>query len=169
MELENDQVCGALFFYGIVPIGFQIGSKYLTSFNTSDSGITFLPGAGVRFWLNGTTYQNNSLVSLEDIGENDYALLCLTDLTVCCRTPYTGIPGHAVGNWYFPNGTRVRSYTANSTTGEQWEIYRTRGQKLIYLHLRRGGASGIYLCTIPDGASVYQNITIGLYTAGTGG
>ena len=133
-----------------------------------DSGISFLPGAGVRFWLNGTTYQNNSLVSLEDIGENDDALLCLTDLTVCCRSPYTGITGYAVGNWYFPNGTRVRSYTANLTTGEQWEIYRTRGQNLIYLHRRRGGATGIYRCTIPDCAGVYQNITIGLYTAGTG-
>lgn len=150
-----------MYCYGIVHIGFQIDSQY-SSFNTSDSAIPFLPGAGVRFWLKGTTYQNNSLVSLEDIGENDNALLCLTDLTLCCRAPYTGIPGYAVGNWYFPNGTRVLS----STT--KWEIYRTRGQNLIYLHLRRGGATGIYRCTIPDGAGVYHNITIGLYTAGSG-
>ena len=168
MKLENDQVCGTLFFYGIVYIGFQIGFKYLTDFNQVDSGILFLPGAGVRFWLKGTTYQNNSLVSLDDIGENDNALLCLTDLTVCCRTPYTGIPGYVIGNWYFPSGTRVLSYTGNSTSHEQWEIYRTRGQNSIYLHRKRGGATGIYRCTIPDGAGVYQNIAIGLYTADTG-
>ena len=168
MKLESDQVCGALFFYGIVYIGFQIGFKYLTDFNQVDGAILFLPGAGVRFWLKGKTYQNNSLVSLDDIGENDNALLCLTDLTVCCRTPYTGIPGYTIGNWYFPSGTRVLSYTANSTTHKQLEIYRTRGQNLIYLHRKRGGATGIYLCTIPDGAGVYQNITVGLYTADTG-
>ena len=123
-------------------------------------------GAGVRFWLKGTTYQNNSLVSLEDIGEDDTALLCLTDLTVCCKTPYTGIIGYAVGNWFFPNGTRVVSNTTK--TGEQWEIFRTRGQHFIYLHRRRGGATGIYRCTIPDGAGVHRNITIGVYTANTG-
>ena len=104
-------------------------------------------------------------MSLEDIGENDNALLCLTDQTVCCRAPFVG---RVLPNFYFPNGTRVLSYTANSTTGEQWEIYRTRGQHLIYLHRRRGGATGIYRCSIPDGAGVYQNITIGLYTADTG-
>ena len=123
-------------------------------------------GAGVRFWLKGTAYQNNSLVSLEDIGEDDTALLCLTDLTVCCRSPYTGIIGYVVGNWFFPNGTRVLS--SFTTTGEKWEIHRTRGQHLVYLHRSRGGATGIYRCTIPDGAGVHRNITIGVYTANTG-
>ena len=44
-----------------------------------DIGIPSVPGAGnVSFSLNGTTYQNNSLVTLENIGEGDDALLCLT-------------------------------------------------------------------------------------------
>ena len=43
------------------------------------------PGTGdVWFSLNGTTYQNNSCVTLEDIGEGDDALLCVTNLTACC-------------------------------------------------------------------------------------
>ena len=50
---------------------------------------SFLHAGDVWFSLNGTTYQNNSLVTLTDIGENDTALLCETNLTACCRQPET--------------------------------------------------------------------------------
>ena len=48
--------------------------------------LTFFSGANdVRFSLSGRTYQNNSLVILEDIGDSDdAALLCVTDNTMCC-------------------------------------------------------------------------------------
>ena len=46
---------------------------------------------------------------LEDIGEGDDPLLCKTNQTVCCRRPYTGEMGSALGNWFFPNGTRFPS------------------------------------------------------------
>ena len=60
--------------------------------------------------MKGTTYQNNSVVTLEEIGEVDDALFCVTDLTACCLPPYTSEMGPVfVGNWYFPNGTRVSS------------------------------------------------------------
>ena len=69
------------------------------------------PGAGdVWFSLNGRTYQNNSCVALEDIGEgNNNSLLCLTNQTACCRPPFTVKNRSAKANWYFPNGTRVPS------------------------------------------------------------
>ena len=98
--------------------------------------ITSIPGAGgsVSFWFRDTVYQNNSLVTLEDIGEgDDDALLCITDLTACCRPPYSGTVGPVIGNWFFPNGTRI---------GEQWEMYRTRGQSVVRLHRKRGGQGG---------------------------
>ena len=70
--------------------------------------LSSFPGAtDVWFSLNGTTYQNNSIVILEDIGEGDDALFCLTNYTDCCQSPYTGDKGNAKGNWYFPNGSRV--------------------------------------------------------------
>ena len=58
------------------------------------------PGAGdVWFSLNGTTYQNNSCVALEDIGEgNNNSLLCVTNQTACCRPPYTDQNQSAKGN-----------------------------------------------------------------------
>ena len=119
------------------------------------------PGAGnFRFSLNGTTYQNNGLVTLEDIGDNnDTALLCMTNLTACCRPPQTT---SAIGNWYFPNGTRVPS------SGSQWDFYRTRGQMVVQLHRKRGEVNGIYRCEIPVLMNVNQSFCIGVYTASTG-
>ena len=127
------------------------------------------PGEGVRFSLRGTIYQNNSLVGLEDIGEGrDDALLCLTDQPACCRRPYTGEMGPAIGNWFFPNGTRVPASIVNATTGTQWEFYRNRGQMVELMHRRRGGVNGIYRCQIPDAMNVTQAIYIGVYTASMG-
>ena len=101
-------------------------------------------------------------MTLEDIGEGDDALLCITDITDCCRPPYSD----AIGNWFFPNGNRVPS------SGNQWDIHRTRGQSVVLLHRMRGGEDGIYRCVIPvpqsDAEDVTQTIFIGVYTANTG-
>ena len=119
------------------------------------------PDAGdVWFSLNGTTYQNNSCVALEDIGKgNDNALLCVTNLTVCCRKRDSSTP---LVNWFFPNGTRV----GDENIG--WGFYRVRGHMVVRMHRRRGGMAGIYRCEIPDSTNVIQTIYIGVYTAGTG-
>ena len=67
-----------------------------------DLYIASFPGAvDVWFSLRNTTYQNNSIVFLEDIGEGDGALLCVTNQTACCRPPYTDENGSAVGNWSY--------------------------------------------------------------------
>ena len=126
--------------------------------------ITSFPNTGnVNFSLNGTFYQNNSLVTLDDIGEGDDVLLCLTNLTACCRPPYTnGRNGSALGNWFFPNGTRVPS------SGLQWDFHRTRGHMRVALHRRRGGEEGVYRCVVPDAMNVTQTIYIGLYSVSTG-
>ena len=98
-------------------------------------------------------------MTLEDIGEGDNALLCVTDQPACCRPPYTDPIGvSAVGNWFFPNGTRV------PTSGVQWDIHRTRGQSVVRLQRRRGGEEGIYHCAIPDAMNVDQTIYIGVYS-----
>ena len=115
----------------------------------------------VWFSLRNTTYQNNSIVTLQDISEHDQALLCMTELRNCCRPPYTGEMG-AIGNWFFPNGTRGPS------TGNQWDFHRTRGWRAVLMHRRRGGEEGIYRCEIPDIEHVTQTIYIGVYTASTG-
>ena len=106
----------------------------------------------VWFSLNGTTYQNNSVVTLEDINS---ALHCVTNLSACC-----GSGSNA--NWFFPNGTKVPS------TDKMWDFYRTRGQMVVRLFRRRGGVDGIYRCEITDSVNVTQTIYIGVYTASNG-
>ena len=102
-------------------------------------------------------------MTLEDIGESsDTALLCVTNFNACCRRPFTGVNWFALGNWFFPNGTRVPS------RGEQWNFYRDRGQMVIELNRREGGEDGIYSCEIPDSMNVTQTICIGVYNASTG-
>ena len=95
-------------------------------------------------------------MTLEDIGE-DAALLCKTNQMACCRPSDT-----VLGNWFFPNGTRVHSQRY------QWDFYRERGKMMVYLKRRRDGVAGIYRCQIPDSMNVTQNIYIGVYTASTG-
>ena len=102
-------------------------------------------------------------MTLENIGEGDDSLLCITNLTACCRPPYTDPIGRqAVGNWYFPNGTRIPS------SGNQWDFHRTRGQMVVHMHRRRGGEDGIYHCVIPVTTSIDHTVYIGVYTASTG-
>ena len=113
------------------------------------------PGGGVGFSLNGTTYRNNSLVTLEYIGEGGDALLCMTEYSTCCKQPDRG-------NWFFPNGTRV------PTSNNQWDFHRTRDQMVVLLQRRRGGEDGVYRCEILDELNVTQTIYIGVYTASTG-
>ena len=133
------------------------------------SGFSSGTAEGVRFRFRGAVYQNNSLVTLEDIGEDrDAALLCLTDQTACCSHFYTGEIGSALGNWFFPNGTRIPSTYANYTTRTQWDFHRTRGQMIVHMRRRRGGVDGIYRCEIPDAMNVTQTIYIGVYSANTG-
>ena len=122
---------------------------------------SFPDAAEVWFSLKNKTYRNNSCVTLEDIGEGGDALLCMTNLTACCRPPFTGESGSVLGNWFFPNGTSV------SNDSNQWDFYKTRGQMVVYLNHRRGGEDGIYRCEIPDSTDVIQTIYIGVYTTST--
>ena len=114
----------------------------------------FLSAGDVWFSLRGTTYQNNSLVTLEDIGDGNDALNCKTNLT--------GVNGSVRGDWYFPDGTRVLS------TNDDSEIYGTRGEMAVRMNRRRGGEEGIYHCEIPDSMNVNQTIYIGVYNTSSG-
>ena len=116
------------------------------------------------FSLRGITYQNNSRVSLEGIGEGNDALLCITNQTACCSPPYTGEMGLTIGNWFFPNGTEVPSEVVNATSGTHWDFYRDRGEMVVRMHRRRGGEQGIYRCEVADARNITQAIFIGVYT-----
>ena len=113
--------------------------------------LSFLLG-DVRFSLNGTIYQNNSIITLEDIGEGDDGLLCITDLRNCCQSAQIGM-NVAYGNWFFPSGNRVTGET--TVNGTQSDFYGDRGASVVRLNHRRGGEDGIYRCEIPDTTNVH--------------
>ena len=117
---------------------------------------------GVRFQLNGQSYGNDSEVLLTDIGVrvNINALFCLTDSTQCCRG--TDNPSGGLGEWYFPDGTRVLDGLDASR-----DIFRNRGLSVVRLNRRNNATSptGVYRCEIPDASGTTQTIYITL--AGT--
>ena len=117
----------------------------------------FIHPGGIKFVLNGIAYQNHSIVSPKDIGEDSHALLCITNFYNCCRPPYTSGMKSVLGNWFFPNETRVPS------TSKQWDFHRTRSHMVVYLHRRRGEVKGIYQCVLPDAMNVTKTIYIGIY------
>ena len=98
-------------------------------------------------------------MTLKEIGEGDDALFCMTNYTACCQH---GVMGPALGNWFFPNGSRVPNL------GSQTLFFRSRGKIAVHLQHKRGGAEGIYRCEIPDAMNVTQTIYIGVYSANTG-
>ena len=118
----------------------------------------FLHAGDVWLSLNGTTYQNNSLVTLEEIGVNNISLFCMTNLTACCRRSDAGF---VLGNWFLPNKTQVPS-------SKMWDFYRTRGRMVVRMNRRGSGMEGIYHCEIPDSMNVTQTMYIGVYNANTG-
>ena len=124
----------------------------------------FSSGASeVGFTFKGAALNNNSLVTAEDIGEGDNALHCMTDNTSCCRRPYTSsLERRALGNWFFPNETRVPS------SGSQWDFHRTRGHMVVILQRRRGGEDGVYRCVLPDKKGNDQSTYVGVYREGAG-
>ena len=111
-------------------------------------------------------------MTLENIGENSNALLCLTSLADCCRSvdaPFYG----ALGHWFFPNGTAVPNTVIDIINGVNiiWKFYRNRGSSVVRMLRREGGVDGIYCCEIPVSLGppiVYRNIYIGVYNTSTG-
>ena len=101
---------------------------------------------------------------LEEIGEGGDALFCITNLDACCQSPYdgTGTMGPDLGNWFFPNRTRV------PCKSEQWDLFCTRQNMVVQMNRRRGGEEGIYSCEIPDVMGVIKTVYIGVYSASSG-
>ena len=99
-------------------------------------------------------------MALEDLGEGDDALDCRTNQSACCERSEIG-NGPLLGNWFFPNATRVRS------SNQKRDFYRSRGQMSVRLNRRGGGVEGIYHCEIPDSMNVTQTIYIGVYATNT--
>ena len=100
--------------------------------------------------LNGTYYRNNSEIAITEVGEEDNALKCRTDLNTCCSHFN---PGQSRGGeWRYPNNSLV-GYISSG------DIYRDRGSMVVSLYRRNATQpTGLYCCEVPTAAD--PNATI---------
>ena len=117
---------------------------------------------GIYLSLRGTTYANNSIIFITEIGETNPdttlngGLQCITDKKPCCR-----FSSHKVGEWLFPDGNNVPSF-ADALT-----LYRNRGRddgtvNLNQLNTNITSPTGLYCCKVPDATDVTQLVCVNI-------
>ena len=89
---------------------------------------------GLSIELNGTTYANNSEVSITEVGEGHNALLCRADSDSV----------EPQQHWRYPNYTMVENSTSSN------DIYTTRENMTVSLNRRDGVTqpTGHYCCEV---------------------
>ena len=101
----------------------------------------------------GVTYANNTAIAITEVGVDDNAVLCRTNLTNCC-----GNNGSETrqGHWRYPNGTLVNY----SDSGD--DIYRDRRNVVVRLNRRNSATTptGQYCCEVPTMTNPSSNATI---------
>ena len=122
---------------------------------------------GVFGFLSGVVLANNSIVSKDEIGnENKDALLCYTSLSECCSGIHKVRP--VLGEWYDPAGERVPNM--HHATNQDLSVYRNRGPSVLRLHhiMMKILPRGIFQCEVNDSSGSLQSIYIGVYSDSEG-
>ena len=111
-------------------------------------------------YLGNVSYCNNSVVYLNDIGLDDNALFCYTNLRTCCRS-VDNPNGGSQGSWRFPEGKNVGSLNRADNN----VFTRNRNERALVLHRGINGAvpTGIFTCVIPDSNNRVQQVYFGIY------
>ena len=94
---------------------------------------------------------NNTRLDIADVGEGSAGILCVTESQTCCNNASNS-------RWYSPNGVAVQEDSVGATS-----LYVTREVGRLHLNRITGGASGLYLCDVPDQLGTQQLLYIGLY------
>lgn len=92
----------------------------------------------------GKTVANGSALSVDMIGEDDQALICITTKIDCCSLNSS----YRLGEWYYPGrNSKVGVMGLKNET-----FYRTRGHQKVLLHRRNNGKArtGMFCCEVPD-------------------
>ena len=107
-----------------------------------------------------TIYNNNSVISISDIGEGDDALLCVTDLRDCCKNSQTPSGIGALGDWFYPNGSNVGTLKSYPDR----RIYKDRDHNVVRLHQRENVTEtiGQLCCKLPDATSKLVTLCINI-------
>ena len=110
----------------------------------------------VQLVFRGVSYPNNSVLSLNDIGEfsTGSAILCTTNRSPCCSSSDSTM---RFGQWYYPDGSMVPN------SGQDFNRSR-RDNQTIYLNRRNNAQSptGSFCCELPDNSSVTHRVCVSL-------
>ena len=119
--------------------------------------------SAIGFLFHDSHFGNKGVVSLDAIGEEADALVCLTNNFRCCEESVDGMTG---GMWYFPNSSQVPL----ESQGSGHDMYVTRGPSLVRLHHRSNSLmpAGLFHCEIPDASGINRSIYIGVYPENEG-
>ena len=118
-----------------------------------------LATSGVYLSLKGAYLANNSYVDVDDIGEDENALICHTNKTGCCH-----YYDDRAGEWYFPNGSSVQTRDGNRYSGLTEYFYRNRGESIVRLN-RYGNSPlerGHFYCELPDANDVNKTLHVNI-------
>ena len=110
------------------------------------------------FMFRGQLLPNNSVVSLEEVGVDEAALLCLTETNKTLK-------GTGEGEWYYPNGDQV---STRGSRGSGDNMYRNRGDGIVLLHHYynyNNAIEGRYRCKIPDKNGSFRSLYIHLFNS----
>lgn len=114
----------------------------------------------LAFLYDQVEYPNNSIFYLLDIGENNSAISCITNLSTCCTSEETG-SNVSLGNWYQPNGDRIVTVSSRSAINSNFTV--TRGRSVIHLHHSNNTTepNGRFTCEIPDSDGIVRYLYAG--------
>ena len=120
---------------------------------------------GVYLLLKEKFYTNNTIFFPHEIGIGSKSLQCITDLKPCCKTPYyidLEMKNYRLpGNWFFPNGTEVYSFTYYVTNNVSLVFHRDRGSSgniNLNRYHRNSYPTGLYCCIVLDAKKTNKTI-----------
>ena len=111
---------------------------------------------GVYLSLKGIVYASHNFIFINDIGEYDNGLQCITDRKPCCGNPTNA------GEWFFPNGTLVPPTYENGG-----RLYTSRGHndgRVILNHFNSTATypTGQFCCVVPDVMGINQTLCVNI-------
>ena len=116
--------------------------------------------SGVDFFHDGQIIPNNSVIGIDDFGEDLESIFCITNKSDCCNT----VTSENIGRWLLPDNTALPSNRA--------DLFVIRGTGVISLNRIQDQEEvddGLFLCEIPNVDGVVTNLYIGVYSNSTSG
>ena len=126
--------------------------------------ITIIMHTGVYVSINETAIANDGYVNSYDMIQNRLPLFCHTNKRDCCRD-------EQLGDWFYPSGTTLKSFTVN--TDKHVPEFFSRGRSQSRVIMVASGTPGLrtflgppergrFHCEVPDANDVNQTVYVNI-------